>query len=143
MSARLRKYSIRSTLARNCSVCIVHLGIMPVEDSLSFQHIDRKLVYDGLHYIISYYFSNIPWLGDQGRFIVGLFFALLDSHRIEHDHWPAYMLEMEDTTEKDFSRFSTIYEQYHISEFIYIHLVSTSSPLHSPRSSLISAPPSI
>lgn len=96
---------------------------MPVEDSLSFDHIDQKLIYDGLHYTISYYFSNSIWLGDQGKCVVRFSFGFVDSLGVDHDHWPAYMLEMEDTTERDFSRVSTIYEQYHISEFIYIHLV--------------------
>ena len=33
------------------------------------------------------------------------------------------MREMEDSSESELSRLSTVFEQFHISEFIYIHLV--------------------
>ena len=96
---------------------------MLVEDSSPLGHIDTKFVYDGLHYIVSYYFSNLDWSESTGTHVYCHSDALSCSRSVDHDYWPSYMREMDDSSESVLSRLSTVFEQFHISEFIYIHLV--------------------
>ena len=96
---------------------------MLVEDSSPLGHIDTKFVYDGLHYIVSYYFSNLDWSESTGTHVYCPFESSPCSHSVDHDCWPSYMREREDSSESELSRLSTVFEQFQISEFIYIHLV--------------------
>lgn len=97
--------------------------MMLVEDSSPLGHIDTKFVYDGLHYIVSYYFSNLDWSESTGTHVYCQSDAFSCSRSVDHDYWPSYMREMDDSSESVLSRLSTVFEQFHISEFIYIHLV--------------------
>ena len=66
----------------------------------------------------------------EREYVLLLLSSLLTSC-LDHLHWPVYMSEMQDMKPSPIAEKSTIFSDFHISEYIYIRLVCV-SPIYVP-----------
>ena len=93
------------------------LSFHELEPSDSINHTDVEYEFEGLHYIISYYYSSYFCQWNESNLFYNMY------NNLENKYWPVYMIEMMDTNKTINYKTNDVSKLFDISEFIFIHLV--------------------